>query len=237
MQLTVRNVSKFLDVTEDAVYRMIDSGEIPAIKVNDQFRFNKTELLEWAMTRRLRVSPEMLETDDDDGSSTTPGLTDALRRGGVFHGLDGSDKASALRSLVNVMQLPGDVDRELLFRMYLARETMASTGIGDGIAIPHVRNPVVLRLTAPQITLGFMKTPVDFGALDGKPVFAMFSLVTPTIRSHLLLLSQLAFVLRSNALIDLLKAQAQEKQIIAEFERAEACANHDTGRTGKAEHQ
>ena len=115
--------------------------------------------------------------------------------------------------------------------MYLARETLASTGVGDGIAIPHVRNPVVLQVPVPMVTLCFLRTPVDFSAVDEKPVFALFSLVTPTIRAHLSLLSQLAFSLRSPGLLALLRSQASEDTIMAEFERAEASSTAARGET------
>ena len=219
MQFTVRNVAKLLGIPEQAVYRMIECGEIPVIKVRDQFRFNRTELLEWAMARRIHVSPELLESEEPDSVPATPGLSDALRQGGIFYDLDGRDKATSLRAMVNILRLPEDVDRELLYRMYLARETMASTGIGDGIAIPHVRNPVVLHVPAPQVALCLLKTPIDFGAVDGKPIFALFSLVTPTIRSHLFLLSRLAFVLRNRALVELIRSQAPEDKIMSAFEQ------------------
>jgi mannitol/fructose-specific phosphotransferase system IIA component len=52
-------------------------------------------------------------------------------------------------------------DRELLFRLFQAREAAASTGIGDGIAIPHVRNPIVLHVTKPLIALCFLTTLVS----------------------------------------------------------------------------
>ena len=68
------------------------------------------------------------------------------------------------------MKLPDDVDREFLYQVLLAREALGSTGIGDGIAIPHVRNPIVLHLSRPTVTLCFLEQPVDFGALDGQPV-------------------------------------------------------------------
>ena len=45
-----------------------------------------------------------------------------------------------------MLALPEEVDREFLFQALLARETLASTGVGDGIAIPHLRNPIVLHL-------------------------------------------------------------------------------------------
>jgi nitrogen PTS system EIIA component len=120
------------------------------------------------------------------------------------------------------MPLPADVDRELLLRVLVARETLGSTGIGDGIAVPHVRNPIVLRVPTPRVTLCFLKTPIDFQALDGKPVFALFSLVSPTVRTHLHLLSRLAFVLQDAACRAVLRRRAPAEEILAEFGRAEA---------------
>jgi len=229
MQLTVRNVAKFLNVSEQALYRMIERGEIPSTKVHDQFHFNRTELLEWAMARRIHVSPNLLDEEETDGATADPRLSAALRQGGIFYGLPSGDKSIALRAMVSVLRLPADVDKELLFRMHLARETLASTGVGDGIAIPHVRNPVVLQVTVPMVTLCFLKTPVDFGAVDEKPVFALFSLVTPTIRSHLFLLSRLALTLRNHGLLELLRSRASEDLIMAEIERSETSSASDPG--------
>ena len=101
------------------------------------------------------------------------GLAEALETGGTFHDVDGSDKESVLRAVVERMRLPTDVDRNFLFSVLLAREALGSTAVGDGIAIPHVRNPIVLNVSKPTITLCFLKTPIDFGALDHKPVHAL----------------------------------------------------------------
>ena len=57
--------------------------------------------------------------------------------------------------------------------MLEAREAMGSTGIGDGIAIPHARYPVVLHLDKPLVSLCFLEQPIDFGALDARPVQAL----------------------------------------------------------------
>ena len=233
MQLSVRDVVKFLNVPEKKVYRMIQSGEIPAHKVHDQFRFNRTELFEWAMARHINVSPEMLHNGDAGNGAEAPKLSEALREGGVFYHLDSKDKSTALRSMVNVLRLPDDVDRELLFRMYLARESLASTGIGEGVAIPHVRNPVVLQLPSPQITLCFLETPIDFQAIDGKPVFALFSMVTPTIRIHLMMLSRLAFALKDKIFLEVIKTRATSEEIMAEIARVESSFPAETGGTKK----
>ncbi len=236
MQLTVQDVAEFLSVSEKTIYRMIRNGKIPAHRVHNQFRFNRTELLEWAMARHIDVSPGMLRDEDSGGGDEEPTLSEALRQGGIFYRLESGDKPSALRAMVNVLRLPADVDRELLFRMHLARESMASTGIGEGIAIPHVRNPIVLQCPKPQITLCFLEKPIDFQAVDGQPVFALFSMVTPTIRAHLILLSRLAYALKNERLRAVILAQAAGEIIMEEFARLEApAAAGDAGRGGKGE--
>ena len=122
-----------------------------------------------------------------------PSFAEALQTGGIFYRLEATDKESALRAVVENLRLPDEVDREFLFRVLLAREALASTGIGGGVAIPHVRNPIVLHVARPTITLCFFEKPIDFDAIDGQPVHALFSLISPTVRAHLHLLSRLAF--------------------------------------------
>lgn len=92
---------------------------------------------------------------------------EALQAGGVYYRVGGTDKESVLHAVVEVLRLPEEVDRDFLLRVFLAREALESTGIGDGIAILHVRNPVVLHVTQPLITLCFLEQAVDFVALAG----------------------------------------------------------------------
>jgi PTS system nitrogen regulatory IIA component len=221
MQLTVRDVSALLKVSEKTIYRWINQGTLPAYRVNDQYRFNRAELLEWATSRKMNVAAELFDEPESTGAPV-PGLVEALRAGGIFYRVGGTDRESALRSLVEYMRLPDEVDRDFLLRVLLAREALQSTGIGDGIAIPHVRNPIVLHVSRPMITLCFLERPVDFGALDGKPVFVLFSLISPTVRGHLRLLSRLAFALNDSAFKAAILRQASADEILAEAGRVEA---------------
>lgn len=214
MQLRVRDVARILKVSEKKVYQWVKAGGLTAQHVNGQLRFNRTELLEWATSRNLSVSAELFSESDPE-TAPLAGLTEALETGGVFHDVDGADKATVLRAVVERMQLPAEVDREFLFNVLLAREALGSTAVGDGIAIPHVRNPIVLHVSQPTITLCFLKTPIDFGALDHKPVSILFSMVSPSIRVHLHLLSRLGFVLRDRGFKKLLAARGDREAILA----------------------
>src|SRR5262245_60756625 len=195
MNLSVRDVARLLDVSEKTIYRWINQQSIPAYRVQDQYRFNRAEVLEWATSRRIHVSSDIFAEPEAEGQPV-PTLVEALEAGGVHYRVSGFDKESALREVVQLLRLPGEVDREFLLRVLLAREALASTAVGDGIAIPHVRNPVVLHIDRPAISLCFLDQPIEFGALDGLPVHTLFTIISPTTRAHLHLMSKLSFVRR-----------------------------------------
>jgi PTS system nitrogen regulatory IIA component len=182
--------------------------------VNEQYRFNRAELLEWATSQRLQVSP-LIFSDPEGTGVALPTLAEAIRAGGIIYRVGGSDKTAVLRSVVELMALPEEVDREFLAQVLLARESLGSTGVGDGIAIPHVRSPIVMHIPRPMVTLCFLEHAVDFGALDGKPVHTLFTMVSPTIRAHLHLLSRLGFGLREPRFRDAVTSQASREEILA----------------------
>jgi nitrogen PTS system EIIA component len=220
VQLTVREVSKFLNVAESTVIRWIKQRGLPAQHVGGQYRFHRAELLEWATANRIKVSLEMFDSLEAE-EEPPPSLAEALEGGGVFYHLPDTNKVRALRALVEVLPIPSGVDRELLLRLFLAREASATTAIGDGIALPHVRNPIVLHVACPLVTLGFLEEPVDFGALDGKPVYALFSLVCPTMRSHLQMLARLSYALHDSQFKEVVRRQGKREEILQEARRVE----------------
>ena len=219
MELSVKEVARALSVSEEAVYRLADTEGLPAQRVDDQLRVNRAELLEWATARGIAVSGELFGAET---VTALPTLTEALAAGGVVHNLPGADKTEVLRALVGVMRMPEGVDRDFLLSVLEAREALGSTGIGDGIAIPHPRNPIVLRVKLPLVTLCFLQQPVDFAALDGKPVYALFSLISPTPKLHLHMLSRLAYVLRDERCKAVIGRRSDEATILAEVRRVEA---------------
>lgn len=221
MELSVRDVARLLTVSEKTIYRWIKQESIPAYRINEQCRFNRAEILEWATSRRIQISPDIL-METSTGNSVLPTLVEAMKAGGIAYRVGGTDKGSVLRAVVEVMRLPEEVDREFLFQVLLARENLGSTGIGDGIAIPHVRNPIVLHITKPTITLCFLEQPINFGALDGDPVDILFTLISPTVRAHLHLLSRLGFVLRHPGFKAALKKRALRDELLASLTAAES---------------
>jgi nitrogen PTS system EIIA component len=212
MRLGVRDAARLLSVSEKTVYRWISQGRLPAHRVNEQYRFNRAELLEWATSQRVNVSPEILEEPDQEGAM--PGLEESLRAGGIHYRVGGREKASVLGCVVEQMPLPEEVDRPFLLQVLKARELLGSTAVGGGVAIPHVRNPIVMHIPKPMVCLCFLEGPVDFGALDGEPVHTLFTIVSPTIKAHLNLLSRLAFALREPGFSSVIAAKGSREDIL-----------------------
>jgi PTS system nitrogen regulatory IIA component len=213
MQIDVREAARLLTISEKTVYRWVRRGMLPAYRIHGQYRFSRAELLEWATARRINVSPD-ITSDPGPSPAPLPTLEDAIRAGGIHYRVDGATREEVLARVVGLMQLPEEVDREFLLTVLLARESLGSTGIGDGIAIPHVRNPIVLHIPRPAITLCFLEHPIEFGAIDGAPVRTLFTLVSPTVRAHLHLLSRLAWALRQPGFRDSVAATASRDGIL-----------------------
>ncbi|MEW6270066.1 MAG: PTS sugar transporter subunit IIA [Thermodesulfobacteriota bacterium] len=221
MELNVRDAARVLRVSEKQIYRWIDDDEIPFYRVNDQPRFSRAELLEWATSRKMPVSVDVF-AGEGESRPNGPGLVAALRAGGVHADVAGTDRESVLHAVVDLLALPPSVDREFLFQVLLAREAMGSTGIGGGIAIPHVRNPVVLNGAPASITVCYLAHPIPFDAIDGQPVHTVFSMISSTIKGHLQLLARLSWALHDPKFKELVSRRAGAEELVREAVRIEA---------------
>lgn len=225
MNLSVKDAARLLNVSEKTIYRWIKQEVVPAYRMHEQYRFNRAELVEWATARRMGMASEAFEEPEAD-AAPLPSLTEALEAGGIVYRLDGRDRNEVLSNLVDNLRLPEEVNSDHLLKVLVAREQLASTGIGDGIAIPHPRNPVLMHITRPTVTLAFLENPVDFHALDGKPVRILFGLISPTLRSHLHLLSILGFALHDPQFRSALETECSREEIFAALRRVKRGMGH-----------
>lgn len=121
-------------------------------------------------------------------------------------------KADVLRELVELVTVGRNgIDPEAVLASVRERELVLSTGIGGGVAIPHGKTPCVDQLV---LAAGVSATPIDFDALDGKPVQLFFLLVGPesAAGAHVKALSRISRLLRREPLrADLVAARTPEE--------------------------
>jgi len=220
MQLTVRQAAAYFGVDDQTLRRWIAERGLPVHRANERLHLNAIEMWEWAIEHGVPVSRRLL----DDARKTpdqVPPLSELLERGSIHVNAAGDEKGGVLAGIVARLPLPPEVDRDFLLTVLEAREAMGSTGIGDGIAIPHVRNPILLHVKRPFVSLFLLQHAVEFDAIDGKPVHALFVVVAPSVPIHLRALAQLGHILRDPALRGLLARRAPADRILGRIRELE----------------
>jgi nitrogen PTS system EIIA component len=211
MKIGIRDASALLGTTEEKIRDWIEGRGLPAQRIEGEYRINRSELLEWAIANKLTLATGFFEIEEDE----LPPISEALESGGVLHDVAGESAAETIGEVVGRMKLADDADREMLRALFLARDGIGATAIGGGIAIPHVRTPVVLSSDIPSLTLCFLRRPLEVDAPDGQPVTALFMLISPSIRIHLLMLARLAHLLRKKSFHEAVMRQASAEELIA----------------------
>jgi len=140
-------------------------------------------------------------------------IKDLLQDDLVLEELKATDKMGVIREFAAHLKLAGKVaDPEELVRVLVERESLGSTGIGDGIAIPHGKMGVARDMV---VAFGRSKTGVDFQSLDNKPAYLFFLLVTPVDRpgDHLKTLARISRILKNPVLRDNLRNAAHRQEL------------------------
>ncbi|HEV2563734.1 MAG TPA: PTS IIA-like nitrogen regulatory protein PtsN [Microvirga sp.] len=132
-------------------------------------------------------------------------LLDFLDPRAVLPALRVSGKKQALQELASQAARLTGLPDSAIYEALLQRERLGSTGIGEGIAIPHGKLPSLTRIFG---LIARLDKPVDFEALDGQPVDVLFLLLAPegAGADHLKALARVARVLREPGLIERVRA-------------------------------
>lgn len=141
-------------------------------------------------------------------------IMDFLNEKATSAGLKAQNKQGVIRELVDLLFKAGAIkDKEELNNTLLSREALGSTGIGQGIGIPHGKSDKVKDLVA---AFGLSRKGVNFDSLDGEPVYIFFLLVAPeeSAGPHLKALARISRLLKDKHFRDLLKEAKDEKAII-----------------------
>lgn len=223
MRMSLAEAVEHLGVSERTARRWIRDRGLPVHRADERLFVNPVELWEWAVEHKVSVSPQLLDHARQMPESVAP-VSTLLEAGGIYYDVPGTTATEVLRAVVDRLPLPASVDRGFLATALAGREAMGSTGIGNGIAIPHVRNPIVLQVNEPLVSLCLLANAVDFGAIDGEPVHALFTLISPTVPMHLRMLAALSFLLRDPTMLRLVHERTPPAQLLDHMRSLERSA-------------
>jgi mannitol/fructose-specific phosphotransferase system IIA component (Ntr-type) len=151
-------------------------------------------------------------------------LNELLSPARIELNLASNDRESVLSELVDqIPELAQQPEaRQTLLRALQEREALHSTGIGDGIALPHSRNALVGLVDQPLLVFGRHLKGISYGAPDAMPAHLFFLVVAPTVTQHLAVLARLIRLLRDPKLRQGLQSAEEPQQVIELLRNAEA---------------
>lgn len=222
-KLSAKEVAVLLGIPLVKVQRWVHQGKIPCKFKGSEYFFKRNEMINWAQSHNFTIIEKEQEIEKKKIEHETISLSSAIKRGGMFHNLEGDDIFTVLQNAVQAIDFPVKANKDLIFDEIIARESIASTGIGKGVAIPHFRDVrKYLKLQYPIIPVFFLKEAIDFNSIDGKPVFVLFFIFAPSPEMHLKILSRLSFCLHDEEFLSMLKQGVDENQLLAKIKTIES---------------
>jgi len=122
-----------------------------------------------------------------------------IRSGGVFHNVSGSNPEEAFADIVQRVPLPAGVTSTDLLNGLIERERLMTTSVGSGIAIPHPRNPVIQEEADERMYVCYLDRALNFDAMDGKPVYVLFVILSSSSQNYLRALSRLSWLFQQES--------------------------------------
>ena len=141
-------------------------------------------------------------------------LSELIHRGGVYFNVKGKTPQEIYSTISKAAHLPAELPSETLFAELCQREELMSTAVGNGIALPHPRYPLLKKMDEQRIIVCFLDNPLIMNAPDAKPVYVMLILLTSSSQVHLKVLSQLAFLFQKKEFRSILEKKPSEPELI-----------------------
>lgn len=191
MDLRLDELAVLLDVAEDSIRQWVSCRGIPSYTINDELRFNREEVEDWLIHNHGVLLAEKRENKGETKDlSLRYSLYRAIYRGGVLKNVLVDSKEEDLQYAARYIANKFELDAGVLFEMLMHRESLMSTGIGEGIALPHAKD-FLLNIGYDIVVPVFLSQSVEYKALDGKPVDKLFFLFANQDRNHLNLVNKI----------------------------------------------
>lgn len=141
-------------------------------------------------------------------------VSSLIENGEVIHNVDGTDLESIYHNACMRFDLPEGLSSEKLEKELLDREKVLSTAVGNGIAIPHPRRPLLKENQSCRLLVAFINHPLDMQAPDYKNVSVLFILLSNSSVVHVKALSSIAKMLKNDRFRKCLMMKPNKTQLV-----------------------
>jgi len=222
MDLELQEVAGLLQVSEKQLLTWVSEGKVPAYFINDRYRFNRQEIEAWVMRQKQDSYTQNTEQESQKlQGSLRFNLFRALNNGDVFSDIEAKTKFEVIKKTMARLAPLLRLDADVLTELFMDRENLVSTGVGNGFAIPHARD-FLLHGHRDLVAVVFLDTPINYDALDQKPVHTLFFLMASDDKRHLALLSKIAHLTGSDAMKQILTHKPNKTELLEHIKNWES---------------
>lgn len=215
--MSPKQLAEYLQLSPRTVYRLLERGDLPAVKVGGQWRFRKSAVDEWldvGMQGLDHDTLHALETDDEHRPGI-PHLSDLLIPGNARIAVPAGPRDAVVRAFVERVQLPEGVPADLVAERVLERERLCTTAMSGGVALLHTTRSLPRLLKASDlVAVGRVEWPVEFGALDGSRTDTLILLLAQSERVQLGLLAKLTRLCQEPGFLAALRGAATADAVV-----------------------
>jgi len=212
--MTLREIARYLKVSEKTIFRMVQSGDMPGVKVSSQWRFVRSVVDDW-LSARMYASPKRGLLQVIGSAPQAIRLTRMITPDRVVSDIRPGTKRDILHKMVEAgVPFESRTARDTFLGELLLREEVVSTAIGNGVAFPHAREPGGFPISEPRVVLGICPQGADFGALDGMPTYVLAMPLANSEVEHLRVMAKLALVFRQKGVAQKVIAAAANATVM-----------------------
>ena len=176
--MTVRQLAAYLNLNERTVLKLVSEGELPGVKIGNQWRFRKAMLDAWLDDQMLGVTPRSVDIPRGAPAARRMlNLASCFQPGHIVLDLEADTKTGVIEELANLASRLSLVrDKTWFVGALIERENIMPSATGNGLAFLHTLNRHPEHVVKPFMVFGRSIGGVDFDALDGKPTHLFFVL-------------------------------------------------------------
>lgn len=239
MDLKIKDVAELLNVSETTIRRWLTEGKIPAYRIHHQYRFSRMEIENWVMSCRLKQSKgnflpieeeqiypvvdkkQVAEKIESSMGQQQFSLFRAIHRGDVITDVKATTKEGIIKETVQKIEGLLSLDANVLTDLLLDRERLMPTALNNEIAVPHTRE-FLIKKPFDVVVVVYLEKPIDWGALDEKPVHTLFFLFACDDKRHLHLLAKIAHLISEEGALTYLQQRPEKGELLEYVKEWEA---------------
>ncbi len=219
--LTIKQLSEYLMVSEKTIYRMLDKGLLPALRIGAQWRFRKRDIDGWLDERVRKVEVEGQNAVLEELAPSEIDIHPLLLPENVWLDVPARPRDELLSWIVDHATLEPGVDRHALYESIRARELVCSTALVEDAAFPHPNETADFRFSRKRILLAVVRERVDFHDPNGHRPRVLVVILARTTQGYLLTISRAVKLFGNASLIGRLTGSTTAEEIIGSIRDAE----------------